>query len=268
MPTQLETILAHTQAEVDERLKTANLRLLEQRAASHQPRGFEARLRRVSEAGPAVIAELKKASPSRGLIRADFDPAVLARSLETAGAAALSVLTDERFFQGSLAYLEQASAAVTIACLRKDFMVHEFQMLEARASRADAVLLIVAALTDERLAALRDEALRLELDILCEVHDAEELTRAVDLGFTIIGVNSRNLHTMQVKPETQIELGALLPKSAVRVAESGLRTNADIARMTAAGYSAFLVGESLMREPDPGQSLTALLKPEPATVLR
>lgn len=268
MPTQLETILVHTQAEVAERLKTADLRLLEQRAAAHQPRGFEARLRRVSEAGPAVIAELKKASPSRGLIRADFDPAVLARSLESAGAAALSVLTDERFFQGSLAYLEQASAAVTIPCLRKDFMVHEFQMLEARASRADAVLLIVAALTDERLAALRDEAVRLELDILCEVHDAEELTRAVDLGFTIIGVNSRNLHTMQVQPETQIELGALLPKSAVRVAESGLRTNADIACMTAAGYSAFLVGESLMREPDPGQSLAALLKPEPTAAMR
>lgn len=267
MPTQLETILAHTKAELDERRKSADLRSLEQRAAAHRPRGFGARLRRVSEAGSAVIAELKKASPSRGLIRADFDPAILAKSLEAAGAAALSVLTDNCFFQGSLAYLEQASAAVRIPCLRKDFMVHEFQMLEARASRADAVLLIVAALTDRRLAELRDEAVRLELDILCEVHDAEELTRAVDLGFTIIGVNSRNLHTMQVQPETQLELGALLPQSAVRVAESGLRTNADIARMTAAGYTAFLVGESLMREPDPGQSLAALLKPERATAL-
>ncbi|HKO19342.1 MAG TPA: indole-3-glycerol phosphate synthase TrpC [Acidobacteriaceae bacterium] len=264
MPTQLETILAHTQAEVDERRKTADLRLLEQRAAVHQPRGFEAALRRVSGSGPAVIAELKKASPSRGLIRPDFDPPALARSLEASGAVALSVLTDEKYFQGSLECLEQASAAVAIPCLRKDFMLQEFQMLEARASRADAVLLIVAALTDGRLAALRDEAIRLELDVLCEVHDSEELRRAVDLGFTIIGVNSRNLHTMQVQPETQLELGALLPRSAVRVAESGLRSPADISRMSAAGYTAFLVGESLMREPDPALALAALLKPEPA----
>jgi len=268
MPTQLETILAHTRAEVDQRRKTADLRLLEQRAAAHQPRGFEAALRRASQSGPAVIAELKKASPSRGLIRSDFDPPALAKSLETSGAAALSVLTDEKYFQGSLQYLEQASAAVTIPCLRKDFMFDEFQMLEARASRADAVLLIVAALKDERLAALRDEAIRLGLDVLCEVHDHEELKRAVDLGFAMIGVNSRNLHTMQVQPETQLELGALLPQSAVRVAESGLRTPADISRMSAAGYTAFLVGESLMREPDPAQPLAALLKPAPAPVLR
>lgn len=264
MPTQLETILAHTQAEVDERRKAADLSLLEQRAAAHQPRGFEAALRRVSESGPAVIAELKKASPSRGLIRPDFDPSALATSLEASGAAALSVLTEQKYFQGSLAYLEQASAAVAIPCLRKDFMLQEFQMLEARASRADAVLLIVAALSDARLKVLRQEALRLELDVLCEVHDREELRRAVDLGFTIIGVNSRNLHTMQVQPETQLELGALLPQSAVRVAESGLRSPADISRMSAAGYTAFLVGESLMREADPAQALAALLKPEPA----
>ena len=268
MPTQLETILAHTQVEVLERRKTANLHTLEQRAAAYRPRGFEAALRRKGETGFAVISELKKASPSRGLIRSDFDPPVLAKALESAGTAALSVLTDEKYFQGSLAYLEQASAAVSIPCLRKDFMVDEFQMLEARASRADAILLIVAALTDDRLKALRDAALAMELDILCEVHDREELNRAIDLGFTIIGVNSRNLHTMEVQSLTQIELGALLPKAAVRVAESGLRTNADIARMSAAGYTAFLVGESLMREPDPGRSLATLLKPEPATALR
>ena len=268
MPTQLETILAHTRAEVDQRRKTADLRLLEQRAAAHQPRGFEAALRRVSQSGPAIIAELKKASPSRGLIRPDFDPPALARSLEAAGAAALSVLTDEKYFQGSLQYLENASVAVAIPCLRKDFMLDEFQMLEARASRADAVLLIVAALTDERLAALRAEAVRMQLDVLCEVHDREELKRAVDLGFTMIGVNSRNLHNMQVQPQTQLELGALLPQSAVRIAESGLCTPADISRMSAAGYTAFLIGESIMREPDPTQALTALLKPEPASALR
>jgi indole-3-glycerol phosphate synthase len=146
-------------------------------------------------------------------------------------------------------------------------MVDEFQVLEARASHADAILLIAAALTDDRMKALRDAALAMELDILCEVHDREELKRAVDLGFTIIGVNSRNLHTMQVQPETQIELGALLPKSAVRVAESGLKSAADLAKMSAAGYSAFLIGESLMREPDPAQALAALLT-EQAPALR
>ena len=268
MPTQLEAILAHTQAELAEGRKTADLPLLEQRAAQHQPRGFEAALRRSAESGFAVIAELKKASPSKGLIRAEFDAPALARSLESAGAAALSVLTNEKYFQGSLAYLEQASAAVKIPCLRKDFMVDEFQMLEARASRADAILLIVAALSNERLKSLRDAALRMQLDILCEVHDREELKRAVDLGFTIIGVNSRNLHTMQVQPETQVELGALLPGSAVRVAESGLRTPGDLARMSAAGYSAFLIGESLMSQPDPAQALSAHLTAEPTSALR
>lgn len=264
MPTQLETILAHTAAEVSERRRSADLKLLEHRAALHQPRGFGAALRRKAQTGFAVIAELKKASPSRGLIRPDFDAPALARSLETAGAAALSVLTDGKYFQGSLGYLEQASAAVQIPCLRKDFMVDEFQILEARASCADAILLIMAALPDHRLQRLQEEATRLGLDVLCEVHDREELVRAVDLGFTVLGVNSRNLHTMQVRPETQIELGALLPQSAVRVAESGLRTPADLARMAAAGYTAFLIGESLMRESDPAQGLCALLKPEPA----
>ena len=266
--TQLEHIIAHTREIVAERRASVELATLNRQAAEHMPRGFETALRRAAASGPAVIAELKKASPSRGLIRAEFDPPALARSLESAGAAALSVLTDEKYFQGSLAYLEQASAAVKIPCLRKDFIVHEFQVLEARASRADAILLIVAALSDSRLSSLRDEAARMELDVLCEVHDREELKRAVDLGFTIIGVNSRNLHTMQVQPETQVELGALLPKSAVRVAESGLKTATDLARMSAAGYSAFLVGESLMRQPDPAQALTALLTTEPASALR
>jgi len=264
MPTQLETILAHTTAEVAGRRGTADLKGLEKRAAAHEPRGFESALRRKAQTGYAVIAELKKASPSRGLIRAEFDPPTLAHSLESGGAAALSVLTDAKYFQGSLEYLEQASAVVKIPCLRKDFMVDEFQVLEARASSADAILLIVAALPDARLRSLREEAVRFGLDVLCEVHDRDELARAIDLGFTILGVNSRNLHTMQVRPETQVELGALLPESAVRVAESGLKTQADLARMGAAGYTAFLIGESLMREADPGRVLSALLKPEPA----
>jgi indole-3-glycerol phosphate synthase len=262
IPTQLEQILAHTLLEVTQRRAKADLPGLERRASAHRPRGFEAALRRAAKLGPAIIAELKKASPSKGLIRQDFKPAVLAFGLEAAGASALSVLTDGEFFQGSLAYLEEASAAVRIPCLRKDFILDPFQILEARASRADAILLIVAAHTDQDLRSLLQEARRMELDVLCEVHDREELERAVALGFTLIGVNSRNLHTMQVLPQTQIELARWLPRDAVRVAESGIRSAADIARLTEAGYDAFLVGESLMRQPDPGAALATLLDRE------
>jgi indole-3-glycerol phosphate synthase len=262
MPTQLEQILAHTLLEVMERRAVADIPALERRAAAHRPRGFEAALRKAAATGPAVIAELKKASPSRGLIRQDFKPAVLARSLEAAGAAALSVLTDGEFFQGSLENLELASAAVRIPCLRKDFILDPFQILEARACGADAILLIVAAHTDEDLQALFREAKRMGLDVLCEVHDREELERASALGFTMVGVNSRNLHTMQVLPQTQIELAKLLPRRMVRVAESGIRTAADIVRLQEVGYDAFLVGESLMRQPDPAAALATLLERE------
>lgn len=260
MATQLERMLAHTRLDVRERRARADLALLERQAAAHRPRGFEAALRRTAESGTAVIAELKKASPSRGLIRADFDPVALARGLEAAGAAALSVLTDTEFFQGSLENLTLASAAVEIPCLRKDFMVDAFQVLEARAAGADAILLIVAALEDAELKDLYAEARRMELDVLCEIHDREELERAVALGFGVIGVNSRNLHTMQVDAQTQIELAQSLPSGALRVAESGIRSAADIARMAEAGFDAFLVGESLMREPDPGAALASLLE--------
>jgi indole-3-glycerol phosphate synthase len=259
MATQLERILAHTRLEVRERRAGADVDLLERQASAYQPRGFEAALRGAAVSGTAVIAELKKASPSRGLIRADFDPVALARGLEAAGAAALSVLTDAEFFQGSLENLTRASAAVGIPCLRKDFMVDAFQVLEARAAGADAILLIVAALTDAELKSLYAEARRMELDVLCEIHDREELERAVALGFTVIGVNSRNLHTMAVDPQTQIQLAQLLPSVALRVAESGIKSAADIARMVEAGFDAFLVGESLMREKDPGAALAGLL---------
>jgi indole-3-glycerol phosphate synthase len=264
MATQLEIILAHTRELVKERRSTADMPSLERKAGAHQPRGFETVLRKAAATGPAVIAELKKASPSRGLIRADFEPATLAKSLETAGATALSVLTDQKFFQGSLENLEIASSAVKIPCLRKDFMVDPFQMLEARAAGADAILLIVAALADDQLARLNREAQRMGLDVLCEIHDREELERAVGLGFSVIGVNSRNLHTMKVDPQTQIDLANWLPAGVVRVAESGIRTASDIALMTQAGFNAFLIGESLMREPDPGAALAALLQREPA----
>ena len=258
MSTQLEQILAHTQLEVAARRAASGLPLLERRAAAHTPRGFEDALRR---ARPAIIAELKKASPSRGLIRPDFDPSALARSLESAGAAALSVLTDEKFFQGSLENLTLASSAVSIPCLCKSFILDPFQVLEARAACADAILLIVAALTDVELKSLRDEARRMELDMLCEVHNRAELDRAAALGFTVIGVNSRNLHTMQVEPQTWIELAQWLPHAAVHVAESGIQSGADIAQMRSFGYHAFLVGESLMHQPDPAAALAALLNP-------
>jgi indole-3-glycerol phosphate synthase len=264
MSTQLEKILAHTRQEVAAGRTAANLAALERQAAAHRPRGFEAALRAAAKHGPAIIAELKKASPSRGLIRADFDPVALATSLEAAGATALSVLTDSEFFQGSLENLTRASAAVKIPCLRKDFIVDPFQIVEARAAGADAILLIVAALTDSELRNLYAEAKRIELDVLCEVHDATELERAIALGFTIIGVNSRNLHTMQVDPEGQIELARKVPKNVLRVAESGIRTQADMARMAAAGYDAFLIGESLMREADPASTLAGLLARETA----
>jgi indole-3-glycerol phosphate synthase len=259
MATQLEQILAHTALEVRERRAAADIAALQRRAAAHRVRGFESSLR---SARPAVIAELKKASPSKGLIRADFDPVGLAKALEAAGAAALSVLTDAKYFQGSLENLERASRAVRIPCLRKDFIVDEFQILEARASGADAILLIVAAHMNAELQALLAEARRMELDVLCEVHDREELERAIGLGFTVIGVNSRNLHTMQVRTETLIELAEWLPRDAVRVAESGIRSAEEIARLREAGYGAFLVGESLMRQPDPGAALAGLLERE------
>jgi indole-3-glycerol phosphate synthase len=262
MSTQLERILAHTLLEVTDRRATADLSLMERKAAAHEPRGFEAALRRAASSGPAVIAELKKASPSRGLIRAEFHPAALAKSLEAAGATALSVLTDGEFFQGSLDDLTRASEAVTIPCLRKDFILDPFQILEARAAGADAILLIVAALEDEDLKALYTEARRVGLDVLCEVHDRAEVDRAAQLGCTVIGVNSRNLHTMQVKPQTQLDLAQWLPSGAVHVAESGIRSAADVARLQEAGYDAFLVGESLMRQPDPAAALATLLERE------
>jgi indole-3-glycerol phosphate synthase len=254
----LPEILAHTRGVVAERKASADLRALERAAAAHTPRGFARALRGVS--GIAVIAELKKASPSKGLIRAEFDVAALAKQLEAAGAAVLSVLTDEKFFQGSLENLRLASAAVGIPCLRKDFMVDEFQVLEARANGADAILLIVAALTDAELRRLRDAAKAHGLDVLCEVHDEEELERALVLDCECVGVNSRDLRTFEVSLDRACELAATLPKSAVRVAESGIHTAADMQRLRAAGYDAFLIGELLMRQSHPGGALAHLLR--------
>jgi indole-3-glycerol phosphate synthase len=225
----------------------------------HQPRGFARALREKAAHGPAVIAELKKASPSKGLIRENFDPATLAAEVARGGAAALSVLTEEHFFQGSLHNLEVASRSCDLPCLRKDFIVDEFQLLEARAHRADAVLLIAAALTDQELRQLTAEAHLLELDVLCEVHSAEELDRVLHLDCDAVGVNNRDLRTFAVRLEVSLDLASRLPAGAVHVSESGIETAADINRLRAAGFHGFLIGESLMRQPDPGAALKTLL---------
>jgi len=259
MPAFLDQIVAATRARVASSKRSADLRDLERRAKLHVPRGFRRALAEKSRYGVAVIGELKKASPSKGLIRTDFQPAELAWELEAAGAAALSVLTDEEFFQGSLENLRLASAAVKIPCLRKDFIVDEFQLIEARANSADAVLLIVAALSQKELEALSSGAHERGLDVLCEVHDGGELQRALDLGCDFIGVNTRDLRTFKVDLGTAFALAERFPKNVVRVAESGIHSSADVARLRAAGYDAFLVGESLMRAERPGEALRALL---------
>jgi indole-3-glycerol phosphate synthase len=232
---------------------------LRARAQAHAPRGFRAALARVAEHRPAVIAELKKASPSKGLIRADFSAAALARELEASGAAALSVLTDEEHFQGSLQNLEAASREARIPCLRKDFIVHPSQIVESRAHRADAVLLIVAALSDAELCTLKAEAETEKLDVLCEVHDDAELRRALTIGFNMIGVNNRDLKTFEVQLDTAFRLAAMIPDGIVRVAESGIASAADIRRLRDAGYHAFLIGESLMKAQHPGEKLKEFL---------
>ena len=240
MPASLDQIVAATRRKVAETQRSADLRELERRAAAARPARLSARRSRSeSRTGPAVIAELKKASPSRGLIRADFDPASLAAELEAAGAAALSVLTDAEFFQGSLQNLQQASAATKLPCLRKDFIVDEFQLLEARANRADAVLLIVAALSQPELETLAKRASDYSLDVLCEVHDEKELERAIAAGCDLIGVNSRDLRTFTVDLETAFRLAEADAEERPRVAESGIQNGKDIARLRAAGYQAF-----------------------------
>lgn len=258
----LPEILQHVRGIVRERKAATDPRILERQAAEHTPRGLAKALRGKAASGPAVIAELKKASPSKGLIRADFDVAVLAPQLESAGAAVLSILTEDRFFSGSLDDLRRASAAVTIPCLRKDFTVDPFQIVEARAAHADAILLIVAALSDAELRTLRDEARRCGLDVLCEVHDRPELDRALALDCECVGVNSRDLRTFEVSLERACELAQHLPASAVRVAESGIGNRADMDRLRSAGYEAFLIGETLMRHPHPGDALRHLLGTE------
>jgi indole-3-glycerol phosphate synthase len=218
-------------------------------------RGFERSLRRDR---PAIIAEIKKASPSRGLIRADFDPVSIATAYAAGGATAVSVLTEPQFFQGALEHLAAARQAVTLPLLRKDFVVDAYQVVEARAWGADAVLLIVAILDDSQLRELLAVAGETGLDALVEAHTASEVERAVDAEASLIGINNRDLRTFVTRLETAEQLGKLVPDSAVRVAESGIETRADLARLESAGFNAFLIGESLMRSADPAARLREL----------
>lgn len=263
MRSRLDTILAATRATVAASKSHTPLAELERRAALHRPRGWAAALRRRAAKAPAIIAEIKKASPSKGLIRADFDVEWLARRYRTGGAAALSVLTDEPYFQGSLRNLELASDSTPLPCLRKDFIVDEYQIVEARAHRADAILLIAAALTNPELRHLAQVANGFSLDVLVEVHTAEELDRILDAlgpaGADAVGVNNRDLRTFEVSQETSLALIERIPAGPVRITESGISTAEDIARLRNAGFDAFLIGESLMRQPDPGTALADLL---------
>jgi indole-3-glycerol phosphate synthase len=222
-------------------------------------RGFSAQMQTVVASGcSAVIAEVKKASPSKGVLREPFDPAAIASSYATHGAACLSVLTDERFFQGSRRNLELARAACTLPVIRKDFIVDELQVMEARAMGADAILLIVACLDDAQLRDLEDCATALGMDVLVESHDAAELDRALRLRTPLQGINNRNLRTFEVSLDVSLGLRERLPPDRLLVTESGILGPADVQRMRAHGVNAFLVGEAFMRAPDPGAALAAL----------
>ncbi|HET6906742.1 MAG TPA: indole-3-glycerol phosphate synthase TrpC [Rhodanobacteraceae bacterium] len=256
----LQRILMRKAQEIEARSAALSLRELSARCADlPDTRGFADALEAKIEAGhAAVIAEIKKASPSAGVIRADFDPAAIARSYEAGGAACLSVLTDVDFFQGSDAYLQEARAACALPVLRKDFTIDPYQVYEARAIGADAILLIVAALGDAALLELSLLAAELELDVLVEVHGEAELERALDVPAPLIGINNRNLRTFETRIETTLELRDRVPHSRVPVTESGIRTPEDVARLRAAGVHAFLVGEAFMRAAEPGRELARL----------
>jgi indole-3-glycerol phosphate synthase len=222
-------------------------------------RPFEAALRQaVAQGRAAVIAEVKKASPSKGVLREHFVPAQIAASYQTGGAAALSVLTDERFFQGAAAYLQQARAACQLPVLRKDFIVDEYQVMQARAIGADCILLIVACLDDARLADLEAAALDLGMAVLVEVHDGAELERALRLKTPLVGINNRNLRNFEVSLQTTLDLLPRVPADRLLVTESGILTRQDVQRMRDAGVHSFLVGEAFMRAADPGEALAAL----------
>ncbi|WP_396593008.1 indole-3-glycerol phosphate synthase TrpC [Brevundimonas sp. R86498] len=258
----LARIAAYKREEVAVRKAARSQAAIEALAASADaPRGFTAALRRRAAPGrPALIAEIKKASPSKGLIRADFDPPALARAYEAGGAACLSVLTDGPSFQGDDSYLQSARAVVALPCLRKDFLVDPWQVAESRALGADCILIIMAMIDDALAADLLSEARRFGMDALIETHDEAEMARAVALSGDLIGINNRSLRTFDVDLAATQRLAPLSPPGSLLVAESGIFTPDDVTAVAAAGASAILVGESLMRQPDVAMATRALLE--------
>jgi indole-3-glycerol phosphate synthase len=258
-PDLLRTIVAATRRIVEVRRTQESCAAVEQRASRATPHGdlFEAALGRRHTVN--VIAECKRRSPSRGVLAASYDPVAIATHYERGGAAAISVLTEPTFFDGSLEHLSAVRAAVGLPLLRKDFVVDEYQLFEARAAGADAILLIVAALEQADLVRLQTRARELGLGVLVEVHDDEELTRAVDAGSRVIGVNNRNLRTLAVDVEASYRLAAKMPADVVAVSESGLQSRGDLERLSAAGYRAFLIGERFMTDPEPAAAIAKLV---------
>lgn len=259
-PTVLKKIIARKYEEVAERRAcVSEASLLQQAHSSDAPRGFTRAMQNRLDSGvPAIIAEAKKASPSKGVIRENFDPATIARSYERGGAACLSVLTDKDFFQGCESYLQQARAACGLPVIRKDFLVDTYQVVEARAIGADCVLLIVAALSDGQMAELAACAETLGMDVLVEVHDRHELERALHLSTPLVGINNRNLHTFEVSLQTTYDLLPLIPQERIVVTESGILDRNDVVAMQAHKVNAFLVGEVFMRADNPGDELKRL----------
>ena len=260
MANRLDQILATKRDEIAHGRTTCSEAELGRRAAAASPpRGFAAALARQAREGFGLVAEIKRASPSKGLIRADFDPPALARAYAAGGAACLSVLTDRDYFQGDAAFLTAARAACDLPALRKDFMLDPWQALEARAMGADAILLIVAALDDGLMAEIEAAALEHGMDVLVEVHDEAELERALRLRTRLLGVNNRDLRDFSVDPARAHRLAALAPADALLVSESGIATRADLDAAAAHGIRAFLVGESLMRQADVAAATRRLL---------
>jgi indole-3-glycerol phosphate synthase len=262
-PDVLQKILQRKAGEIAERAARMPLRELSARVADAPPvRGFAAAIEaKIATGHAAVIAEVKKASPSKGVIRADFDPVAIARSYEAGGAACLSVLTDVDFFQGDDAYLRQARAACALPVLRKDFTIDSYQVVEARVLGADCILLIVAALDDDGLAELSGLATDLGMDVLVEVHDLAELERALQVPAPLLGINNRNLRTFEVSLDMTVSLQDAVPRDRRLVTESGIVGPEDVRRMRDAGVDAFLVGEAFMRDPQPGAALQRLFFP-------
>jgi indole-3-glycerol phosphate synthase len=260
MVISLQQIVAAVRKRLEEAKKTVPLSAIAAQAEAVQrfPRGF----RQAVEAAPGgigVIAELKKASPSRGPIRGSFHVGMLAMQLEQGGASALSVLTEEDFFAGSLQDLQEASTATRLPCLRKDFIVDEYQLYQARLNHADAILLIASALSEIEFKALYSRARDLQLEVLCEVHDEVEMDMVAEFGVDIIGVNSRDLKTLEMNPRLHVELAKLLPTSVLRIAESGISSGAEMRKLKVLGYQGFLIGETLMKAEEAGAAVAALL---------